>query len=389
MAPDPQPACEKKGRWLGTAWLAACCVLALVLLEAAVVLGYEAPTRLQQKVGVYLDEVAAEKPHVVVFGTCVGMSAREEIVEQAWGAGVEVVNLSAEASTPLDWYLIASRSLKGASQLGAIVLAPAGEDLRLTPYPWSNQTLELLHWGDLPEVVRTACYTPSCAVEMALRRGWRSYRYRGFLGSMVWSGLGLQRPGRRAVAREASGAAPMNFRGEVLRAPQGAIRQPDSQRTRAAPRPRASQGQQPSQAGPPQASQAEQGRQASGFDMGWRQESSWLGSPPDEYHWFRKIVLLGQARGVPVILFPMPADPSRVHAHSGWQKPEQRQRIQTILSEGGAEVLDPGQVPELEASMFSEVVHIRDPGRPIISRVLGEQLRQRFPPGEALLKTAP
>ena len=171
----------------------------------------------------------------------------------------------------------------------------------------------------------------------------------------------------------------MNFRGEVMSTPSGAIQQPDSKRSQAAPRPRAARDQ-PSPAGPPAADEGQQGRQASGFDMGWRQESSWLGSPPDEYHWFRKIVLLGQARGVPVILFPMPADPSRVHGHSGWHKRDQRQRIQAILSEGGAEVLDPGKVPDMDASMFSEVVHIRDSGRPIISRVLGEMLRERFPP---------
>lgn len=337
---------RRPGRAVATWLLAALLAVSWAGLEAWLHEYFEEPTTLMKKVREYKTYLSGRKDNVVVFGACMGVGIHKGTAQASWGSETAVVNLAAEGSTPMDWYFIFSRYMPAHRTLKAVVLVVAGDDLQLTSAPWSSQTMDLLQWRDLPLLLETSCRTASCAAELTLRRASRVYRYRGFLANRLWESAGVPRPGRRSV-EAGLGFHSSQFRGELLEPVAGRRGEPEG----------------------------------AGAAMGWQSEESWLTPPDEDYFWFKQILRLGEERGVPVILYPLPADPRHREQHTGWLATKTRRTIKGILDSGGGEVLDPGPMPELPPNAYESVAHFDLPvATPYLSRRFGELMRERFPP---------
>lgn len=185
---SPRPRCLRT-RWLFLAWLTA-----LVLLEAAVVqsgfLWSDFPLRLQE----FPRSRTGRKPEITILGTCLAGNLRPRFLESQLGGGVKVYNLSHGDAFALNWYLIAANHILKGQGDRTIVLATSPGDLLTPVYGAEGETgvLDLATWSDMPFVLRTAASSGDGALHLLLGRTWRTYRYRHFLGLMLWRSLGVR-----------------------------------------------------------------------------------------------------------------------------------------------------------------------------------------------------
>lgn len=198
---SPRPRCLRT-RWLFLAWLTA-----LVLLEAAVVqsgfLWSDFPLRLQE----FPRSRTGRKPEITILGTCLAGNLRPRFLESQLGGGVKVYNLSHGDAFALNWYLIAANHILKGQGDRTIVLATSPGDLLTPVYGAEGETsvLDLATWSDMPFVLQMASDSGGGPLHLLLGRSWRTYRYRHFLGLMLWRSLGV----REASLSRASDGVPV------------------------------------------------------------------------------------------------------------------------------------------------------------------------------------
>jgi len=168
--------------------------LALVLLEAAVVqsgfLWSDFPLRL----GEFGRSRTGGKPEIAILGTCLAGTMQPRFLEPGLGGGVKVYNLSHGDAFALNWYLIAANHVLKGQGDRTIVLATSPGDLLTPVYGAEGETsvLDLAAWSDMPFVLQMASDSGGGPLHLLLGRSWRTYRYRHFLGLMLWRSLGVR-----------------------------------------------------------------------------------------------------------------------------------------------------------------------------------------------------
>jgi len=336
----PEPAL----RALGLGWLLLAAALAMGGLELWVRLQPPRPGDLVDRLHVY-QQRPQDPPHLVAFGTCLGDALVPAVVEASWGAGVEVDSLTSRASTSLDWYLVMAGHLDQDPALRGIIVTFGLDDLSLRPSPWESQIMNLARWQDLPLLVRDTCSGPGCALELLLRRASMAYRYRGGLGYRLWAALGTRPPGARSVPARGPGPGNTDSVDGVM-IPTGL---------------------------------ADPGK-ATEVGFGWHSEGTWLEPDTDPYLWVRRMLALGQARGLPMYFVPLPANPTFQTNARGWADPDIRARTRSLITEGGGQVLDLGPLPDLDGSCFQDDVHFTAHGGEVMSRAIGQALATQVDP---------
>jgi lysophospholipase L1-like esterase len=271
-------------------------------------------------------------PYTVVFGTCLGDAMVPEVVEQNWGAGISVHNLSFRGSTALEWYLILSRYIQEEADLKAITVVLGGNDMELRASPWESQAISLATWADLPSLIEDGCTTPSCAIELILRKASLAWRIRPYLALQVWKFLKTDMPGIPKMKQRGQEAV-INSDHMALPAEEVAV---------------SSQG------------------------LGWNKESGWIDNQRDALYWLKKLIALAKERNVQIILIPLPKNPT--HAQPSWAP------IEDLAQQTGATLLLLG-VTGLTAQDYLDDVHFNKQGLDKVAAAIGAALRQVSLPG--------
>ena len=76
-------------------------------------------------------------------------------------------------------------------------------------------------------------------------------------------------------------------------------------------------------------------------------------------------------------------NPSWARNGQGWSDPQRREEIQRVVASGGGIVLDPGEIPGLNPSLYLDDVHLNEAGKTVVSAALGATLAKWLPAGEA------
>lgn len=169
-------------------------LLALLVLESAVVhLGFrwdDFPARLED----FNWRRASEAPEVVVLGTCLSVGLHPRFLESELGGTAKVYNLSRGDTYALNWYLLAINHVLKRPGDRTILMVHHPSEL-LTPVGASEGeavVLDLASWSDMPLVLRMASEPGRSPLHLLLAKIWRTYRYRHFMASALWQGLGIQ-----------------------------------------------------------------------------------------------------------------------------------------------------------------------------------------------------
>ena len=341
----PAPAPKRRGAWppwgLGLfVWLLVTGVAAELYLYRF----FEDRTHLQRAVDEWRAHPDRHNDPIWVFGTCHANDLHEDAIVEAWGGGA-VINIGAPASTSIDWVVAAERMLVEGGRPRAILLAPAGSDLQLRPSPWSSQTMELSTWRQMPEIVGSSCQSIGCAADLGLRKLSRVFRYRGYLGHLAWTAVGVPAPAARAAGQDEPGAdrfSPDRFRGAPLRPPDGIVEQRESWLT-------------------PTLRLREDIWAVEG-------ETPLLSPTLDPYHWTRQMVALGRRIGAPVLLYQIPPRPSgeRDREHR-----ELRTELGHLTAQLGVPFLSHPDLSALQPDQYMDDQHMKSPAQRIVSRDLG------------------
>jgi len=302
---------------------------------------FEDRTHLQHAVDEWRADAARDQAPVWMFGTCHANDLHAAVIEDAWGGGA-LINVGAPASTPMDWYVAARRMVEEGPPPRAILVSPAGSDLQLRPSPWSSQTMELATWGDLPGILSASCQDLGCAGDLGLRKLSRVFRYRGYLGHLAWSAIGVPPPAAANGGSLSVEFSPDRFRGAALPPPDGIVTEREGWLT-------------PTLRLRPEI---------------WALESSspLLEPTLDPYHWTRKMVALGDELGVPVLLYQIPARPT---GERDQQIRELRLELSRFSEQVGATFLGHPDLSALRPEHFLDDQHMQLDAQLIVSRDLG------------------
>ena len=313
-------------------------------------------THLVRAVDAWRGDPDRGRPSVWIFGTCHGAGLNAKVVEEAWGGPTHVVNVGAAASTPVDWWVAQRAMFAEAESQGlplpeAIILAPAGADLMLSPSPWSSQTMELAGWDELLPILSATCTDLSCAAELSLRKASRLYRYRGYLGQLFWGAVGVPSPAPPPVEGDTDGedvASPNRFRGAWLSRPAGAVR--------------------PSEEAAKPGNRLDAAR--------WRLSGSLPGLQPtvDPYHWTRQIEAEAEAHGVQTLFYMIPPRPG---AGREREVAHHRAELAALAAQIGAEVVGGGPIEALNADHYFDDQHLLNTAQHIVAEDLGAALATR------------
>lgn len=316
-----------------------------VAAEAYLYRFFEDRTHLQHSVERWRADPARDQAPVWMFGTCHAHDLHAAVIEDAWGGGA-LINVGAPASTPMDWYVAARRMAEEGPRPRAILLSPAGSDLQLRPSPWSSQTMELATWDDLPGILSASCQDLGCAADLGLRKLSRVFRYRGYLGHLAWSTVGVPAPAAAKGGSEDVTFSPDRFRGAALAPPDGIVTERPNWLT-------------PTLRLRPEI---------------WALESTspLLRPTLDPYHWTRQMVALGEELGVPVILYQIPARPTGERAQ---QIRELRVELARFSEQVGVHFLGHPDLDALRPEHYLDDQHMQLEAQLIVSRDLGLGLR--------------
>jgi hypothetical protein len=324
------------------------------VLEVYARFGYERPDPLPERLAAYQRAQPTLGRHLVAFGTCLGDVFDPPEMRQAWGSSMPLANLSAPAIASMDWYLALSRVLASGAEVEGVLVAFSGDELAQNTSPWEGQVMEQVTWRDLGSLAEVACETPSCAVELGLRKLSVAYRYRGFLANRVWDLAQARLP---ALPAPTTGEGPVNVPDPGLTRPPGA-RHP----TRPGDPPA------PAAAGSPAVAQ-----------LGWRLEGSWF-SAPDDHVWARRMMAIAHARDIPIVFIVLPLNPDWALPIGGWGEPRDRERIRQMIRAGGGELIEL-DTRGLGGRHFGNSTHFTAEGVTFVATAIGRALALRFPGG--------
>ncbi len=331
----------------------------LVALEAVVGVAYQPPTPMQDKLDAY-ESSRTDARDLLILGTCLPeQTIQAPVLERELG-DVEVHNLASQASSSLIWYLVVNGHLPDDGQVAGILIPYGTDDLTTLMNPAESQVMDLARLVDLPMLMRLACATPDCALDMGLRKLSHAYRYRGKLAKQVWSGLGIE----GGESGEDGGSGPEGVTGgfDPHADIQGGPRAPGEQHEGPPPPVLEIGGPDPTQ--PPS------------FDMGWQASDS---APSEDRValYLDALVAAAKRQDIPVVFAPLPRNPAYPdqRPHSDVEKHDQ---LIDQLRAAGATHLDLGDLAGLGPEHFEDDVHLLPDGREVVTLALGRELKRAW-----------
>jgi hypothetical protein len=108
-------------------------------------------------------------------------------------------------------------------------------------------------------------------------------------------------------------------------------------------------------------------------DSSWHQNTAWIDQKKDATFWLRKLIADTEARGVPLILIPLPRNPGLGPTDLG--------PLEALAKERQTEILRLGSETPMLAEDYLDDVHFTQSGLQKIAAAIGHALHRRFPEG--------
>jgi len=347
-------------------WLVLACVLAVVGFEVGVRLMYEPPAPMRDKAVAYGAAPHGDAPELVILGTCLPEAIiQPDLLAQRMGGGIRIHNLATPAGTARLWVLFLRHHVPEDAQIRALLIPYGATDLTKLMAPWESQAMELATWSDVPDMVEWACKDTSCALELALRKGYRTYRHRGYFANWFWQKLGTRAPipGSMLSPGEVDPSDRMDLE------------------TSSGPRP---DGPGPGDSGPPEtAGEAAAGDEPAeeapgGAGLGWDQGPVAVSdTDPSRFVYLNELLAITSERGIPVFFTPLPTR-DKVTGRGGGENPEYRKLLVDTIEGGGGRFLDLATIPGLSAHHFEDDVHLTGEGRQLVTVALGDAMAREL-----------
>ncbi|MCB9777270.1 MAG: hypothetical protein H6742_01735 [Alphaproteobacteria bacterium] len=349
--------------------LSALALLALALataggLEWAVARHYDAPVPALLKARAYRAQAMEPGPQLIVMGTCLPEQTidLDELARQL-GGGTRTLNLAAPATGPRVWALTVDEWIPEGADVRAIVVPYGHHDPTIVLAPWESQAVDVAGWDDMPFLVRNSCTGPACASDLVLRKASKAYRYRQRLANALWAAVGARPPEDGPVGGPHAGP------GEG-----GPADIADHARIDATGAPIQGREVAEGAALPAEVSAAGLGWAAADDAVDWSQDDL------ATFLWFDDFLARAQARGIPVILVPLPLR-SDLLPRRRPPSPDgraYRARLLEAVDRYGARHFELGADIGLTPEMFEDEVHVGAEGRRLITRALADRLREEL-----------
>ncbi len=330
-------------------WLAVVVVLTLVGFEIGVRVGYRPPAPMRDKAEWYETAPHGGGPELVILGTCLPEAIiQPDLLSQQLGGNTRIYNLATPAGTARLWVLFLRHHVPPEAEIDAILIPYGAMDLTKLMAPWESQAMELATWGDVPDMVDWACEDTSCALELTLRKGYRTYRHRGYFANWFWQALGTRAP----------------IPGSMLSP--GEVDPSDRQGSGPPPGP------------PPGAQEGGAATEGSGPQLAWTMGPRPVAdTDPSRFVYLEELLRITAEMEIPTFFTPLPTR-AKVAGVAGPDNPEYRQLLLRTLEDGGGRYLDLAAVPGLTAGHFEDDVHLTSEGRQRVTIALGDELARQL-----------
>jgi len=343
-SPNPSPI-----QPLSIRTLCALIVLTLGFLEFGVRRTYDPPTPMLDKAQVF-----QAKKHttdqLLIFGTCLPEQIiSPDLLQQQIGTEVQVQNLATAAGTSRLMYLTLKNYIPQSAPVRGIVVPYGATDLTKRMDPYESQAMEIANFGDVSELVEIECEDPDCRTQMWLRKGSKAYRYRGYLANWFWQKIGSKPPipgyvlSPGAVKEQPGDMAPKLL--NRSRPDRIALKPFDAQKVA------------PDGGPPPQ--------QVPGYQGPER-----MTKVKTDFRYLERFLALAKARDIPVFFLPLP----QRSAYQGSQSTHNdayAERLSKVIQTHGGIQLASEAIPGLQASDFTDDVHLEKRGRALVTQALG------------------
>lgn len=348
-------------------WLLLVCLLTVVGFELGVRTWYRPPAPMRDKAEAYAEAPHGDVDELVILGTCLPEAIiLPDLLAQRMGGNMRIHNLATPAGTARLWVLFLRHHVPDAARIRALLIPYGATDLTKLMAPWESQAMELATWSDLPDMVDWACKDTSCALELTLRKGYRTYRHRGYFANWFWQALGTRAP----------------IPGSMLSP--GEVDPSDRLEASPDPGPRAGKAGEPGpgDAGPP-GPEVEPGEGTGepagrGAGLGWSQGPVAVSdTDPSRFVYLNELLALTAEQGIPVFFTPLPTR-DKVSGRGGGENPEYRKLLIETIEGGGGRFLDLATIPGLSAQHFEDDVHLTTEGRQLVTVALGDAMAREL-----------
>jgi hypothetical protein len=325
-------------------------VLSLGALEVGVRRTYDPPTPMLDKARVFQAQQHTTD-QLLIFGTCLPEQIiSPQLLQAQIGENVEVQILATAAGTSRLMYLTLKNYIPEDAPVRGIVVPYGATDLTKRMDPYESQAMEIARLGDVSELVEIECEDPDCRTQMWLRKVSKAYRYRGYLANWFWQHIGSKPPIPGYVM---SPGAVKEQPGDMAPKMLGRSR-PD----RMALTPLDSAKMAPD-GGPPR-----------------QQDSTFMGPErmtkvKSDFRYLERFLALAKARNIPVFLLPLP----KRSAYQGGESTHNdayAERLRKVIEAHGGIHLAADSIPGLQATDFTDDVHLEKRGRALVTRALGK-----------------
>jgi hypothetical protein len=287
---------------------------------------------------------------VLIFGTCLPEQIiSPDLLQQQLGPNVEVKNLATAAGTSRLMYLTLKNYIPDNAPVRGIVVPYGATDLTKRMDPYESQAMEIAKLRDVSELVAIECEDPDCRTQMWLRKLSKAYRYRGYLANWFWQSIGSKPPIPGYVL---SPGAVKEQPGDMAPQLHGRSR-PD----RVAHAPFDSEKSAPDGGPPPERGPGYQGPER-------------MTKVKTDFRYLERFLVLAQARNIPVFLLPLPQRSAYEGAETT-HNDAYAERLRTVIQGHGGIQLAAGSIPGLQATDFTDDVHLEKRGRALVTQALG------------------
>ncbi len=322
---------DRRSPALAFRWLALVCLLALVGFEVGVRALYSPPAPMRDKALEYESSPHGGGPELVILGTCLPEAIiQPELLGDRLGGNTRIYNLATPAGTTRLWLLFLRHHVPPEAQIEALLIPYGAMDLTKLMAPWESQAMELARWSDVPDMVDWACKDFSCAMELTLRKGYRTYRHRGYFANWFWGAIGTRAP----------------IPGSML--------------------------------SPGEVDPSDRAGADAGVQLAWEAGPKPVEpTDPTRFVYLQELLELTAEMGIPTFFTPLPTR-SKVAGHGGMDNPEYRRLLIETIEGGGGRYLDLASIPGLSTSHFEDDVHLTGPGRELVTVALGDAMAREL-----------
>ncbi len=311
-------------------WLALACLVALLGFELAVRVLYSPPAPMRDKAIEYEASPHGGGPELVILGTCLPEAIiQPEILGDRLGGNTRIYNLATPAGTARLWVLFLRHHVPAEAQIEALLIPFGAMDLTKLMAPWESQAMELATWGDVPDMVDWACDDLACGAELTLRKGYRTYRHRGYFANWFWAAMGTRAPIPGSMLSP----------GDV---------DPSDRMVDGGPQLAWGAGPKPVEP-----------------------------TDPTRFVYLEELLALSAEMGIPAFFTPLPTR-AKVSGHGGMDNPEYRRVLIETIEGGGGRYLDLASIPGLAPSHFEDDVHLTGEGRALVTVALGDAMAREL-----------